>query len=314
MSGLRRLAEVWELARLGAPLRIGPTGELALALYHRWKPSELFVILTAYLDEAGTDGRHGFVVVGGWVSTVLKWNDFDLRWRKLLGKKGLSYFHAMDYKPDREPYKSWTDEETAAFFGAMERLLLKRTLFGFVAKLDLADYQEHYVGPGRIKGVQLDSKYGVCLRLALSLIYSTLSEHVSGDFRVNVVLEAGDKSIGAGDAIRVFNQLKDHVPEVGAHLGTISFGKKRDFPGLQAADSMVSPAHRLERKEDVDIIPYVEGETLATARGQVKGAPVYRIDIDARLLKELRENLATWKEMRRAFWRDGSSEPSEAKP
>jgi hypothetical protein len=43
-----------ELLRVGAPLRIGPTATLALAIYHRREPGQIFVIVTTYGDESGT--------------------------------------------------------------------------------------------------------------------------------------------------------------------------------------------------------------------------------------------------------------------
>lgn len=313
MSPLRRIADCWELVRVGAPLSVGPTGELALALFHRWEPDCLFMILTFYGDEAGTDGSYPFVMVGGYVSTVAKWNDFDKRWRKLLKKNGLKRFHAMDF-PKERPYRDWTEHQTTVFFAAMERLILKRTLFGVTVRLDVPDYQEHYWGPGPIKGLQLDSKYGVCVRFLMSFMDTMLTEHFGDDFRVNMLLEDGDKSIGAGDAHRVFKQLKTLIPECDRHFGTLAFDKKDRFPGLQAADATVSPAHRLERDGEPALTPFLDGETLEDGRRE-KGnaAPVYRLKIDGTILKEMRENVVAWKELRRAYWRDGATRrpPSE---
>ena len=99
----RCLADTWERLRLGAPPRLGPTGELALSLASRWNPDDMVAILTAYLGEAGTDGRYPFCVVGGYVSTVLKWNDFDIKWRRILKKNEVPYFHTMEYNANTPP-------------------------------------------------------------------------------------------------------------------------------------------------------------------------------------------------------------------
>jgi hypothetical protein len=302
------MRDKWELLRIGAPFSLTPTSELAISIAHRWNPADMVTVLTSYLDEAGTDGRYPFVVVAGYVSTVLKWHDFDKKWNKTLRKKGLDYFHAMDCKPHKPPFNTWRPGEFSAFVNYLGNLILTRTLFGFVIRLELEDYNKYYIGPGPIKGVQLDSKYGICARVAISFMDTILTEHFSDKFRVNIIMESGDKSIGAGDAMRVLRQLKEHVPEIARHFGTITYGDKREFPGLQAADSTASPAHRIEREGGAEMIPFLEGETLADARKAVvasKGAPVYRIRIDGPILRDMRTNIQTWKQYRRDYWQSG---------
>jgi len=58
---------------------------------------------------------------------------------------------------------------------------------------------------------------------------------VKGPGNINFVLEAGHKN--AGDALRVFNEIKNsRALSWAGSLGAIAFGTKPDFPALQAAD------------------------------------------------------------------------------
>jgi len=264
------------------------------------------VILTAHFDEAGTDGSFPFVVVGGLVAPVLKWSDFDRRWRKWMVKNGVHAFHALEFRANDPPYDKWSQEKKRQFTTRCAELIERRTTCGLTIRLENDDYERCYLGPGPVKKLQLDSKYGVCIRVAMSFLPGMLREHLRhDDFKVNLILESGDKSIGAGDAVRVFNQIKEHAPEFGRHFGTIAFGKKRDFPGLQAADGIVAPVHRMERGTP-DLTAFPVGGTLADARAATNSrSPIFRFLVNEPILTELRTDIVAWKEARRQWWRNG---------
>src|SRR5260221_10147590 len=78
---------------------LGPTATLGRwAIYHRWDPAQIFVIVTAYGDESGThDGPDGspIMMLAGYVATLGQWNRFDVGWRRAIARAGLpGYFHA----------------------------------------------------------------------------------------------------------------------------------------------------------------------------------------------------------------------------
>jgi hypothetical protein len=109
-----------------------------------------------------------------------------------------------------------------------------------------------------------------------------------------MVLESGASN--AGDAVRIFNLFKAHAPP---HLvgmaGTVTFGGKKDFPGLQAADGTASSVFRLE-KLPLDQPYYWSHDTwnepVEVSRARVNGrVPVYRIQATPPILRQLRESI-----------------------
>lgn len=60
------------------------------AFEHLWRSifpfdarEKLMVMLTVYADESGTDGRSPIVAVGGYVSEVPQWDDFQKAWNEM---------------------------------------------------------------------------------------------------------------------------------------------------------------------------------------------------------------------------------------
>jgi hypothetical protein len=119
---------------------------------------------------------------------------------------------------------------------------------------------------------------------------------------LNVVLESGAKN--AGDAARIFNLFKKEAPQRNM-LGAISFGAKKEFPGLQAADGIASPVFQFEKKPPDQPIYSSENvfdEPLAAGRKRVDGAtPVYRLEATPKILRELRASIDDTISARRQF-------------
>jgi hypothetical protein len=88
-------------------------------------------------------------------------------------------------------------------------------------------------------------------------------------------------------------------------LGALTFGDKKDFPGLQAADSIASPVFQFEKKPPDQPIYFPENtfdEAVAVGRKRVKGAtPVYRLEATPKILTDFRSSIDETIEARRQF-------------
>lgn len=93
---MTKLADRFEMYRLGAPLFYGPTAEHLVSLYGKYKKNELVCMIRAYFDESETRSNRGHFILGCVVSTAQKFNRFDHQWNKMLKKKGLPYLHATE--------------------------------------------------------------------------------------------------------------------------------------------------------------------------------------------------------------------------
>jgi hypothetical protein len=70
---LLRMPEWLERLMLGAPLRLGPTGELALSLGGKWDRDAVFALVNVYMDEAGTHGSSPHLIMGALVGRLGQW-------------------------------------------------------------------------------------------------------------------------------------------------------------------------------------------------------------------------------------------------
>jgi hypothetical protein len=267
----------------------GGVGLLALALFHCWEPDQLFVIISVYMDESGTHGAP-LMIMSGYVGKLGQWADFDKRFRRLLRRYGLSHHHSKELRDTDGEYKEWNRSRKFAYTQELADIVEKHTLFGFSIMLRSDEYDTHYVNGYRPRRVPLDTQYGLCFRFALSFLLPHICEVLGRDDVVlNFILEEGHRN--AGDAVRIFHEVKSSEPELAPKLGAIAFDGKRKFPGLQAADMVAYNAFRGEMRDPTGIIiDRIEGATIEDDRKATKSkSPTYRCDITQSELKAFKE-------------------------
>ncbi len=283
-----------------APAQLGFTGSLAMALRHRWDPEALFVILTAYLDESGTHQGSPIMVMGGWVATADCWNEIDLAWNSILARDGLSHIHATKLVNGNGEFRGWSEDRRLALIDELTEIVYPAALFGACTALNRDDFRHHYIAGSRPRKIQLDTEYGLSFRLILNFVIQTIERQGFNEkVELYVVLEAGHKN--AGDALRLFDVFKKHAPpEWREMVKSVTFARKKDSPGLQAADFLAYPAWRLEATKQVEVRPDdIEQITDLVDRDWA----CFRLPIDTAVLREAKQNILTAVEARYEFGR-----------
>jgi Protein of unknown function (DUF3800) len=222
---------------LRPPRAHGSIGSLALALCHKWEPRRVFVIITAYIDESGTHGG-ATMIMSCLVGRLGQWAQFDSKWGHHLRDNRLTYYHSKQMKHSRGEFKGWDNNRKLAFLTKAGKLTEKHTMFGITAVLGERDYVAHYINNARPREEQLDSRYGLCFRFCLLRTVDILGHMLGGrgDLDLHFVLESGHNNFG--DAERIFGLYKKHgSAHMTKMLRTITAGDKKDFAGLQTADS-----------------------------------------------------------------------------
>lgn len=217
--------------------RPGSIGSLALALGTGRGPERLFVIITTFIDESGTHGGPVHLM-GCLVGNVKHWESFDLEWRQHLADNGLTYYHSKKLKHTQGEFKGWKRDQKRRFLTKAAQLTEQHTMLGVTAVMGYSDYNKYYVANERPPEVQLDSKYGLLFRFCLLRIIDLLRYRLGDpdDLDLYFVLESGH--VNFGDALRIFNRLKERGPsDIRRVLKTLIPGDKKDYPGLQGADS-----------------------------------------------------------------------------
>jgi hypothetical protein len=291
----------------------GPTASLALALFHRWEPERLFVIVTVYIDESGTHGS-GITILGGWVGRLGQWATFDPKWVKLLKRNGLTYFHSKEMRGTKGEFRGWPRAKKFEFTQLAASLALKNLEFGFTISVTDDAYRDHYIAGYRPREIPLDSRYGLCFRYCLSLIPG-FAKDAFGDreLDINFVLESGAHN--SKDALRIFDKVKNQrfadieEQKIAKMLGALSYGDKKKFPGLQIADVNAYSAFQHHTREPVELIT-LNPETSMQDAKRIEKVPIFNLELRETELKMFKQFILGEIEDRKA--RRGKANPSSA--
>jgi hypothetical protein len=257
------------------------------------------VLISVYIDESGTHGAP-LMIMAGFVGKLGQWADFDRKWRSVLKRFDVDFFHARKVRQSKDRFKGWRREKKASFVKECAKIADRHTLFGFTTMVRKDDYEQYYLKGPKPNKARLDSMYGICFRRSLSLICNSAPGYLGrDDLKFQFVLEEGHKN--AGDAVRIFNEIKNGPNPVGRTLETISFGDKASFPGLQGADINAYMAFLMEQEgpifKDGPEIP-----SLKAAKREIKAkSPVFRDHLTPELMQEARNYIVNEANARRAF-------------
>ncbi len=298
-----------EFLALGAGFNPGPTERLALALDHRLIAGRIFVIITTYIDEAGTHGSAPHMVMGALVGRLGQWAYFDKKWRKMLRRNGISHFHSKKLKHSKEPFKGWSRAQKMALISTASDIQQDTTLFGVSVKLRQSDYDQHYKSGERPKKLPLDTMYGLAFRYLAVFIMDTAEQSLGRkDLEFDFVIELGHKN--AGDALRVFNQMKYDLTRT-SEMRSLIFRDKKSLYGLQGADLFSHTAYLMERddEEKMELTELPTGGKLIDARRLVKRkSPLFRSVLGPELLKEIKANKIAYEQQRVEFGKQRQQE------
>jgi hypothetical protein len=261
------------------------------------------VIVVTYIDEAGTHGPAPHMVMGALVGRLGQWSYFDKKWRKMLRRNRIAYFHSKEWKHKQGPFKGWKDDKRAALIERASDIQRDTTLFGLTVKIQQEDYIRNYKSGDRPKKVPLDSMYGLCFRHVVVFVVDTLAKSLNrNDIEVSFVLEAGHKN--AGDAVRIFDQMKNDKSGRPVALGTLALEGKKKFYGLQGADLVSHTFYLAERanENDMDLTPVPESGTLGDAEKALKRkGPIFRNVLGPEQLKHIKESKFAYERARIEF-------------
>lgn len=199
-------------------------------------------MLTAYLDESGTDGRSPIVAVGGYVSTEELWASFQNEWQSFLDNNGIENFHATDILALRGNFtldKSWNQKRAQSALRIVDRIIRKYVLYGAVTYTAIADCEK--VFPLKHKNGRRDKFSAEYLLSGVQTVNLITAWAEQNGYTEPIKFVFEDGANGRGyllDATKYAKRGKE--PSIRAHLiGGVSLDDKRVVPQLQSADRLI---------------------------------------------------------------------------
>lgn len=97
---------------------------------HRVNAERILVIVTTYIDEAGTHGNAPHMIMGALVGRLGQWAYFDKKWRKMLRRNSIGYFHSKKLKHSDGPFKGWSRAQKMALIATASDIQQKTPFSG----------------------------------------------------------------------------------------------------------------------------------------------------------------------------------------
>jgi hypothetical protein len=259
----------------------GTIKELSTALFQCWRPDEFFVIFTAYLDESGTHGGSPHTIMAGAFGSARQWTAFEYKYNAMRQKYQFRYFHAKEFKDTDGQFKTWSRQNKKDFAFEFSDLMGDTLGSMFHSFLNREDYNKYYKFPPLSGKHRWDTEYAVCFRALVDLLMDEMVKRNHKKNVLHIVMERGAKH--SGDALRVFNWVKDDLqPKYGHLLGSMSFDEKKSCPYLATADFLAYSRNIFRQRLD-------DGKKMAVS--DELRAPIWDIEIKEPILTFLRRQV-----------------------
>lgn len=270
--------------------------ELCVALEHRWNPERLFVILTAYFDEADTHGPMPTIILSCFVGHAYQWQQFESELTKLQKRFGFKVFHSKHFRSKRGEFSGWSDHKRHNLVVALTDLISTTLISGISIHLERDRYLSEYRSPPIPRKLHLDSQYGVCFRGCMGALLQNMQERGNTD-RLNIIMENGHENVW--DCQRIFFDLQKRFKRTGKDiLGTWTLETKENCRPLMIAD-MLTNAHSLMRSKLRRGIP---ASSFPRATPETKGALQF-IELAPQALRDLKREFEELRKLEIDAWR-----------
>jgi hypothetical protein len=203
------------------------------ALFWEGGSQDLLVNLTAYFDASGASAGQIAFAVGGWISTVEKWTQFNFAWREMLNVHHADIFHASELETLKGRYSGWSQEQKLAFQNDAYTLIERFAFTAISAVVVKTDFDRQFGFENYKKG-SVASCYNFCMIQCMGSIVSWAnSQHYNGE--ISYIFEAGDEGQG-GANVGLAETLADPEKKEKFLIGSYAFSSKESAGPLQAAD------------------------------------------------------------------------------
>ncbi|MGH7794919.1 MAG: hypothetical protein ACREQ2_08475 [Candidatus Binatia bacterium] len=100
------------------------------------------VLLDAYFEDSGTHDDAEAVVVGGYLASAEKWEEFACKWADMLSEAGLTHWHQVDFAHRVKEYTGWTEEKRVKFMQRAAGIIKNTVIAGVSCGVNATAFRE----------------------------------------------------------------------------------------------------------------------------------------------------------------------------
>ena len=214
----------------------------------------------AYMDESGTHDQLDVIAVAGYLSTHEAWCEWFKEWNPMMRHYAIKDFHMNEFEARRGEFdwrNNWwwpqADETRVRLIERVTNICQRHTIIG----LGCAVIRERYeaILTDTIQG-DLRHPYYFCLYACLNMLLNYPHPQLEGIKPVQFLFDQkkgrfpfGDTNISwEAHALDFFKRIKSGLDPEGKIIGSMTFGSRREYPQLRAADLLVYEAAKRARQ------------------------------------------------------------------
>ena len=198
-------------------------------------------MLRAYFDDSGTHKESPVVVLGGLLGLPEDWEKLEDEWREKLsapmpGKPSLKAFHLSHCVGHFDEFEVYSFAECESLRHDFRQIILSSNLRQISLAIPRADWDEIVVPPYReIMGTAEEACFVQFIEHSMAIVRPLKSANL----KIAYVYDIGRASERLEFIASLFKKYAAHRPE----FGSFSWGKVKDMPPLQAADTIATEAY-----------------------------------------------------------------------
>lgn len=185
-------------------------------------------VLKLYMDESGIHDGSPVVTVAGYFAIPKKWREFTKDWNK--AKRPIRVFHAADCASCNGEFKGWEPPARDQFVAGLLPIIPKHALPGICVGIHLGALEQGFAKRPELREM-FGTPYTACFQWSLQFLLSVM-ERVDVNDRLAIIHEMNDYK---HEVLSAFDWVSKNRKTHNGKL-SISFGSKKDYVPLQAAD------------------------------------------------------------------------------
>jgi hypothetical protein len=199
-------------------------------------------VLQVYMDESGTHDGSQTVTVAGYIGRPESWRDWTEKWAQALG--GVKVYHAVDAQNLNGEFAKWDDAQVAELVKKLLPIIVGAEIGGISVAMDLRAFETAMKGRDDLREL-FGTPYIACLQWAMQAILNIAFE-VRNAEQIAFIHENNDFH---AQAYECFSWVKQNSHR-GNNIISLTFGGKKDYPPLQAADILAYETNKRLRRID----------------------------------------------------------------